>query len=617
MFRKLLTGMLLLNLLIAGTATAQDIQFTGSARPEVALGESFSVTYKVNGQGSNFIGPPFSDFQIISGPNPSTSSVIQSINGRTSMSISSMYTYLLQPMKEGTYDIAPATVTVEGKAYKSNRITIKVVKGSVGQQGQGGSGNRVPSGNAGQVSDNDVFLKAYVTDANPYQGEGIIITYKIFTKVPIAQISITKTSSFPGFWSQNLLKDSDKFNQYTQTIDGEKYIVADIRKIALFPLKSGKMVIDPLELECVAQIKRQTRSRTGDPVFDDFFNDSFFSNSYATVEKTLKSNAVVINAKPLPATDKPSDFSGSVGNFTLNSSIDKTQVNANDPVTLKCTVAGTGNIQLVDHLNVAFPPDFETYDPKITSNINTTSSGISGSQTFEYLMVPRKAGKFVIKPVTFSYFDLTRNKYVTLTSPTYTIDVARGSGGGATVSYSGASQEDIKYIGSDIRHIWNQPLLLEKTGTSFFGSIEYILSLLVPLILFLAFLIFWRKQRERRSNTALMKNIKATKVARKRLRKAYQHLKASQIEEFYIEISQAFWGYLSDKFGIPLSDLSMESVSSAFDRKGVPPEIKTQFIDTLQDTEFARFAPGEKTPMMEKIYNEGIEIISKIEKEVK
>ncbi|HTX88991.1 MAG TPA: BatD family protein, partial [Bacteroidales bacterium] len=580
MFRTLISGGVLLMLLLASPAGAQDVQFTGSARPEVAQGETFSLTYRVNGQAMNFSGPSFPDFQLISGPNPTQSSMIQSVNGRTTVSVSYVYTYLLQAVKEGTFEIQPASVTVENKVYKSNKVTVKVVRNPNGQPAQGYAGGRTQPGQAaGQVSDNDVFLKAYVTNANPYEGEGVIVTYKIFTKVPIAQISISKLSSFPGFWSQNLLKDNEKYNQYTQVIDGEQYIVAEFRKIALFPLKTGKQVIDPLEIECVAQIKRQTRSRTGDPFFDDFFNDSFFSSSYATVEKTLKSNPLVINVKPLPAEGKPADFNGSVGSFNFTSEIDKTHVKADDPVTLKCTVSGSGNIQLVDHLNVSFPPDFETYDPKITSNISTTAAGISGSQTFEYLMIPRKAGHFVIKPVNFSWFDVAKKKYVSASSPPYTIDVDKGAGtASSSVTYSGPGKEDIKYIGSDIRHIRSQPFLLERTGTFFFGSPGYFLYLLIPVVLFAAFLIFWKKQQERRSNTSLMKNLKATKIARKRLKKAHEYLTAGKQEEFYIEISQAFWGYLSDKFGIPQADLSMESVSAAFQKKEVPDETRKQFM---------------------------------------
>jgi hypothetical protein len=602
---------------------AQDIQFTASAKTVVSVGETFALTYTVNGQGVNFRGPSITGFDVISGPNTSTTSSIRAINGRTSMSITLTYTYYLLASREGTFEIPPASVTVEQKQYRSNSVSIKVEKGAGGQTSQGQNpgarqGRSGQQGNSGvQSGANDVFLKAFASNSDPLQGEGIVVTYKIYTKVPINQISIKKLSSFQGFWSQNLLKENEKLNQTTQVIDGEQYVVAEIRKIALFPLKSGRLVIEPLEMECVAQIRRQTRTKTGDPFFDDFFNDSFFSNAYATVDKTLKSNPLVINVKALPTAEKPSDFSGAVGNFTFKTEIDKTHLKTNDAANLKCTVSGQGNIQLIDKMNVSFPPDFETYDPKVSSNINTTAAGISGSQTFEYLIIPRKPGKFTIKPITFSYFDLAKKRYVTLTSPSYNLDVEKGSGESSTVTYSGVSKEDIKYIGSDIRHIKNPPFRLRDTGTFFFGSFFFFLLLVVPIILFILLILFWKKQEVQRSNTMLMKNRKATKVARKRLKKAENFLKSQQQEAFYEEISQALWGYLSDKFSISVAELSVDSVKEALIGKQIREELIQQFIGTLNNTEYARFAPGEKTLIMDKIYNEALDIISKIERELK
>jgi uncharacterized membrane protein len=537
------------------------------------------------------------------------------------MSIASTFTYILRANKEGTFEVPAATVTADNKQYRSNVVVIKVVKNA--GTGQNATPGSEPGKNSGQTSSgiqsgsNDVYLKAFASNANPIQGEGIIVTYKIFTKVPINQININKLSSFEGFWSQNLIKENDKFNQYTQVIEGEKYVVADIRKVALFPLKSGRLVIDPLELECIAQIKRQTKTKTGDPFFDDFFNDSFFNESYASVEKSMKSNPLVINVRPLPTAEKPVDFSGAVGTFTFKTDVDKTKTRTNDAINLKCTITGKGNLQLIDKLLISFPPDFETYDPKITNNISTTGAGVSGSQTFEYLIIPRKAGKFTIKPISFSYFDLEKRKYVTLTSPLYTVEVEKGSGESTSVVYSGAGKEDIKYIGSDIRHIKNQPLSLQQTGTFFFGTTLFFLILLLPVLLFIFLVVFWKKQEVRRSDALLMKNRKATRVAIKRLKKASTFLKGQQKEAFYIEISQALWGYLSDKFGIPLAGLSIDSVNEALVKKDVKEEIIRQFIETLNNTEYARFAPGEKTMIMEKTYREALEIITRIERELR
>jgi uncharacterized membrane protein len=606
-------------LLIATVSFAQEVQFTGSSRPVVGVGETFNLIYSVNAQASNFRGPATTGFDILTGPYTSTSSSIRAVNGRTSMSISYSYTYILRATREGTFEIPGATVTVDNKQYHSNSVTIKVVKNA-------GNGQNTSPGNATgknnnqgngtiQSGSNDVLVKSVVDNTNPYQGEGITLTYKIFFKVQISQPNITKPSSYEGFWSQNLL--NVKLNQYNQTLDGEAYRVADLLKVVLYPLKSGKLVIDPFELECVAQYKRQTKSKTGDPFFDDFFNNSFFNESYANVEKSLKSNAVVVNVKPLPTAEKPVDFSGAVGTFTFKTELDKTRTKTNDAINLKCTITGKGNIQLIDKLNINFPPDFEIYDPKITNNVSTTGTGASGSQTFEYLIIPRKAGQFTIKPIEFSYFDLEKRRYVTLSSPLYTVDVEKGSGENTTVTYSGAGKEDVKYIGSDIRHIKNQSLHTRTSGTFFFGSTLFFVMMFLPVLLLILFIIFWKKQEERRSDTILMKNRKATRIAIKRLKKASAFLKEQKKEDFYIEISQALWGYLSDKFGIPLAELSMDSVHEALVKKNVKDEIIQQFIATLNNTEYARFAPGEKTMIMEKTYQEALEIITRIERELR
>ena len=616
-FRRLLLIVGFLAILAA--VFSQDVTFQGSAKTTVSIGESFTLTYTLNSQGTDFRGPRLNGLDVISGPFTSTSSSIQSVNGRTTMSVHYSFQYILQANREGTFDIPPATITVDRRTITSNLLTIKVVKNGTGQAGtsQGQSyGNSQQQANV-QTNPNDVMLKAYVSNPNPQQGEGISVTYKIFTKVPVSQIMFSKEPSFPGFWSQSLTKEKEKLQQYTQVIDGQQYIVADLRKYTLFPLKSGKLTIEPLELECQAQIKRQSKTRTGDPFFDDFFNDSFFNTSYTPVEKSLRASPLVINVRPLPSTGVPGDFAGAVGSFDFHTELDRTKVKTNEAINLKCVVSGEGNLQLIDKLNVTFPPDFETYDPKVSNDIRSSEKGVSGSQIFEYLIIPRKPGKFNLKPISFSYYDLKKMKYVTLTSPAYTIDVEKGTGEAANVTYTGANHEEIKYIGSDIRHIKNQAFVLSKTGEYFFGSMIFMLWLVIPLLLFFVFILLFRKFSERRSDVVLMKNIRATKVARKRLRKAELYLKEQKQEEFYIEISQALWGYLRDKFSLPVAELSIDTVKQTLINKEISEELIQNFIDTLNNTEYARFAPGEKSVNMERIYNEALAVISRIERELR
>lgn len=609
---------LIFTITVIGNIYAEDVKFYVSAPSTVGSGQQFAVTFTVNAAASNLKAPSFKGFSVLSGPNQSSSSSMQIINGRMSQSVSYSFTYYLQAGNEGNYPISPAKITVDGKTYETESFTIKVVKSSANagnqqqqSQSQQQQGNQQAGGN---ISDKDLFLKASVSNASPYLGEQVIVTYKLYTSVAIAQYSINKLSSNKGFWSEDLTKENEKPKQYKEYLNGKQYIVAEIRKVALFPQESGRLNVEPLEVEVIAQI--QTQRRRTNSIFD-FFDDPF-SSSVQNVKKVLKANNLTINAKPLPSANKPEDFTGAVGNFTFRSDIDKTELKANEAVNLKFTISGRGNIKLIDKLNIVFPTDFETYDPKISDNINTSDNGVSGTKTFDYLIIPRNQGVYTIKPVTFTYFDLNKGKYITLSSPEYTLKVAKGDGKQQNnVALTSVNQEEIKYIGSDIEHIKTKPMKLNNKGEHFFLSDLFFIISVIPLVLFVSALIIRRKHIKLRSNIALLKNRKATKVANKRLKKAKNYLVSKEKDKFYIEISQALWGYISDKFSIPLSDLSMDSVKEALTRQNVADEIISDFIRTLNNCEFARFAPGDESLTMDKIYKEASDIISKTENELK
>jgi len=595
---------------------AEDIKFSASASSTtVGTGQQFSVTFSINtGGGSNFKAPSFKGFSVLSGPNQSSSSSTQIINGSFSQTVSYSYTYYLQAGNEGTYTIGPAYINVGGKTYESNPITIKVVKDNSASQNRSNQGN-----NQGQnqqtasFSDKDIFIRASISNASPYMGEQIIVTYKLYTSVGISQYSINKTPSNKGLWTEDLTKENERPKQYKEYIDGKQYIVAEIKKVAMFPQESGNLTIEPLEVDVIAQIPIQRR-RTN-TIFD-FFDDPFGS-SVQNIKKTIKSNSSVIRVKPLPAAGKPDDFSGAVGNFTFSSNLSKNEVKANDAINLKITVSGRGNIKLIDKFDITFPTDFETYDPKITDNINKSDNGISGTKTFDYLLIPRNQGNFTIKPIKFTYFDLNKGKYVTLTSPEYNIKVDKGDGKASATTLTTVNKEDIKYIGSDIEHIKTKPNKLKPEGQFFFLSKLYFTLLVIPVILFIAALIFRRKHLKLRGNVALLRNKKATKIARNRLKKAQKFLQNNERNNFYNEISQALWGYLSDKFNIPLAELSMESVNQSLQNKLVDTATIEQLISVLNNCEFARFTPESESLNMKKIYNEAIDIIKKIENELK
>lgn len=592
---------------------AQDIRFTASARSTVSVGDQFYVTYSVNAEGSSFKAPSFKGLSVVSGPMPSTSSSVQIMNGQVNQSVQQTYTYIVYASTEGKFTISPASITVGGKQYTSNSLNVEVVKGNASSKPNNGSNQGNQQQGQPGVNAGDIYLRTSASRTNMLQGEQVIVTTKLYTAIPVVQYTLNKLPSYSGFWSYELMKDNEKPKQYTEVVDGKKYTVAEIRKIALYPQKSGKLTIEPLQLDAVVQVPQQKKRRS---FFDDFFDDPF-SNGAVNVKKTLTSNTVTINASTLPEKNKPADFSGVVGNFNLKSVITKNEVKANDAVNVKFTISGNGNLKLIDKLNVVFPPDFEVYDPRVSENISVSSGGVTGSKTFDYLIIPRNQGKYDIKPVSFSYFDNAKNQYVTLTSGEYSLNVLKGDGQSSANIVSSSNQEDIKYIGSDIRFIKTRTYVLEPTGHKFFGTWKYFISLIIPLFLFISIIVFFRRYIKRRQDIAMMKKRKSTKVAIKRLKYASELMKNKRKEEFYEEISKALWGYLSDKFTISLSELSIDMVQLVLKDKNISEDILLQLNSILNDCEFARFAPVDNTDGMKDIYNQAIDIISKIESGLK
>jgi hypothetical protein len=617
---RILKILVLLALLVLSGAKifAQDVEFSAATKNNVQVGEQFRAVFTVNQQVDRFEGPDFEGFNVLSGPNQSTNQSYQFVNGKVAQSFQVSYTYYLQATKEGTFVILPAKVVIGGKTHLSNGMTINVSQGTPAQtpSSQGAQRQAQPSSNQGSPDKTDIFIKASVDKAKPYQGEQVVITYKIYTTVPVSQINISKISSFPGFWSKSLLNDNEPLKQSSETINGKEYVVAELRKIALFAQRSGEIKIEPMELQCVAQVKVEN-SRSRDPFFDSFFNDPFFNRNFQNVELKIESNPLTIDVTPLPSVGKPIDFSGAVGSFTLSSELDRTELKTNEPLNLKITISGKGNLELIDALSASFPPDFETYDPKITNNLSKSTTGISGTRTFEYLIIPRNPGDFEIKSISFSYFDPVKQSYSTLMTPRYNIKVAKGQDEPGGVTYSGISQKNIEFIGSDIRHIKTGIIPLTRVNSFFVSSASFIIWLIVPAIIFIAGIYLWSINKQRNRNIALVRNRKANKVARKNLKLAGEYLGKNNTNAFFEEISRALWGYISNKFNIPLSDLSIDTVYQRLSTKKMSEASISQFTGVLENCEYARFAPGEKSEKMQSVYNEALEVISKIEQELK
>ncbi len=600
---------------------AQDTPtLTVSAKKQVVAGERFQVVFETNADGRNFQAPSFEGFNVVGGPFTSTSSSIQMVNGSVTRSTRNSYTYALQASQEGSYRIGSASLTVNGAKVSSEPFEIKVVADNGSYAASGGSGatsHQEPSNqnnDASKVSSKDLFLRCIPSKKSVYVGEQVVLTYKLYTKVPVASVSLSKMPAYAGFWTKDISDNSGKLKQSSEYVNGIEYTTAEIQTVVIVPQRTGKLTIDPMTMECIAQIRSARSNRRSMDPFDAFFNDPFFNSNVTNVQKELSSQSFDIEVKSFPLNGKPDSFMGAVGNYRFSSTIDKPELGTNEAVTLTMTVSGTGNIELLQLPDPVFPPDFEVYDPKITISTDATPQGITGTKKAEFLAIPRRAGTFTIPPVEFSYFNPNTEVYQTLISEPYELTVRKGKntdeGGGV---YS-PGQEDIKYLGSDVRHIMSDGVQLKPKYTSFFASSTYFAVLTGLLLIFVALLLILKKHAEMAKDTAANRNRKADRVARGRLKNAYQHLKTKDQEKFYVEMSQALWGYIADKLGIERSKLSMETVSASMQSKNMPEELIRQFVDTLNNCEFARFAPGSAEEKMDDLYRRGIDVISKAEK---
>lgn len=586
-----------------------DYSFNVICKRQVMVGEQFNVSYELDGNGKDFVSPNFNDFEVVGGPFSSSSSSVQIINGSVTKSNKTTYSFYLRALKEGTFTIPAATITIDRKKVKSSTMDITVVAGSGNTSYSGSSRN---GGSSQSVDAGDVFLEAVPNKRTAYVGEQIILTYKIYYTISISQLSISKSPSYAGFWTKDITDNNGTLQQSSIIRDGKQYAVATVQEIVLIPQKAGTLTIDPLDINCIAQIRNQrTRQRTNDP-FEDFFGD-VMGSSFTNVKKEIKSQPINIEVKQVPVSGKPESYKGAVGQFTFNSSIDKTEMKSNDAFTLTYTVSGKGNIELLEMPKPVFPPDFEVYDPKITTSTKNNSYGISGTKKAEYVVIPRVSGYFKLSQTIFSYFDPAKGRYVTLPSEEYDINVARSANeGNSGVIYAGG-QEAIKVVGNDIRHIETSANLHKYSGT-LFGTPLYFVIMTALVVIFAGALAAHSKINKFNKNEVLVRNKKATKTARKRLQNAYNYFKDNDQNHFYEEYAQALWGYISDKLNISRSQLSMDTVREMMLCKKVPDDIVNQFIDLLNSCEFARFAPGDPGKKMDELYKKGIEAITKAEK---
>ncbi len=584
-------------------AQADEVTFKASAPQSVVMGEQFRLTFTVNAEGKELKVPAMPDFDVLMGPAQSTSHNTSYINGKVSNETTVTFTYILMPKKEGTFTIEPATVKVKNATYTSNSVSIKVLPPD--KSGKTTS-ERVQESSA-VINDDDFFVRMIVSKRNVTEQEGFLVTFKLYATRPCGLTSM-KFPEFEGFLAQEITLPEHQWVQ--DRYKDRNYFTVDLKQVVLYPQRSGELTIGKGTYDAVIRVSTPQKARS---IFDDFFD------TYREVKKTLTSQPVTINVEPLPS-GKPASFSGAVGDFNMTASINTNTVKTNEAVTVKVKISGNGNLKMIKNPEVQFPNDFDIYDPKVEQNAKTTTAGVTGSKTIEYMAIPRYSGDFEIPAIQFSYFDTKSNTYKTLTSDVFKLHVEKGEEGtGSSLIVSNYSnKEQVKYLGQDIRFLKTKDIhFTNKREDVFFGTFMYAMSYLVPLILFVVFFVVYRKQIRENADLARVRTKKANKIAVRRLKNAGKLMQANQKEAFYDEVLRALWGYLSDKLNIPQAELTKDNVEAELAKYGVDESLTKEFLDILNMCEFARYAPSQASDAMDKLYSMTVDAIGKMENTIK
>jgi len=599
MIKRLLA---LLFVLYSVIAFADQVKFEMSAPNAVEAGKQFRLTFTLNERGSNLRLPSLANFDVLMGPSTSQSTSIQTINGRTTSSVTYSYIYILRAKSEGTFEIRPASIEVDGKVYESNSLNIQVVKGQPQPQAQQQPGSQ---GTTATVGKDDLFIRVALTKRNVYRGEQLIATVKLYAEpnLPIQGFEEVNLPAYEGFYTQDI--DMPQQISFEREVYNDKiYKVGILKKTLLFPQQNGTITIEPFSLTCL--IQQQVRQRS---FFDDFFS------SYRTVRAKITSQPVRINVKDLPP--EPGNFYGGVGNFNIDASLNETDVKTNDAVTLKLTISGNGNIRLIQNPELELPTDFEVYDPRSTDNVRVNNNGMSGTKTIEYLFQPRFEGDYTIPPINFAYFNPSTGQYATRSTPEFQLHVEKGDDEQSTTVVSAIRKEDVQLIGQDIRFIKQGILKLKQKDYTFFGTNGFYSVYGGSALAFLLLFLVYRKKARENANIALMRNKKANSVAKKRLREAAGFMKNNQDEQFYESILKAFWGYLSDKLGIAVAELNRETAVSELNKREIGEDLVNSFVKIIEQCEFARYAPAGGSKARQDLYKQAEEVMSKMERRIK
>lgn len=650
--KRYIKGYFLICLLLAACAGyAQDVVFSAAATAnKMGIQDQIQIQYTIkDAPNLQTLGPKqeiTKNFHIVGGPFQSQGSQVSYVNGKMTQSQSLTVTYVLQPKKKGKLTIPAAVATNDkGETFQSNSVQVEVVDGSLAQQQRqsydpfaddpfaaiqrqrqrmmqqrGQQQQQQPQ--AQEATDvnlvRDLFIKVVVDKSKVYVGEQITASYKLYARLPM-NVNISKLPSLNGFWTQDFDMPGGKITPVEEVVNGQRYQVFTLKKSALFPQQTGTLELDPAEAEGMARIMQKSKQR--DPFFDDPFFNSFFMDdpfadeffgrtSYKDVKVKLKSKPVKIEVMPLPADGKPESFTNAVGNFTVSSSIDKTDISTDDVVNLKLTINGSGNIKLIEAPVLKLPNGLTAYDPIVVDTITGRTTTISGSKTITYSITPRTPGDYNIPSIPFTYFNSQTGKYVTINTTPIKLRVKAGA------NYSADSKRNVAL--TDIHPASTAPLSkLKMNSQPLSRSAGYWAMYALPLLAFIGVIVWKKREDELSKDSVLLRNRRANKVALKRLSTAQSLLQQNKRTPFYEEISKAIWLYLSDKLNIPLSSLSKENVWDALQSKNINRDMQLQIERVIEVCETALYAGVGGSEQMNQTYTDAVAVISKLEESFK
>lgn len=597
------TNLFILAITCMVSVMAQDVSFSVNSPGNVIEGRKFALTFRLkNGQASAPRPPQLDNCELLYGPATSTMSSSTYANGKMTSSTSIDYTYTYLAKSAGKVVVPAVTINSGGNNYSSRQITFQIFpadKESEEDASYSQGGRRpvhvddIDTQTPGPVSDKDLFVRISLSRDKVYEQEAIIATIKVYTKFQISGFLANTQPSFDGFISEELPVNNelqpDHFN-------GQNYYSAELKKAIIYPQKSGKLTINSGKYDVTVVQYRNVSM-------------GFFTTREPVERKIVtQSNSVSINVEALP-TPAPESFNGAVGRYTISSELTPQRLLTNEAANLKLTIKGTGNIKVFSEPKVEFPHGFDEYTPDKEVYARFNGSDMTGSATVNYTIVPQEVGKAVIEPVEFTYFDPSKREYVTLQTERYDVNVGRGANSAAPVQ-----QKEIDTSLNDILHIKSAHAPVIQPGSQVFFSWYYWSVYIVAVVLLIAVIVIYRKKMQLSADVRRMQLVRATKLAKKRFKLASAAMHAHENDKFYEELSKALWGYLSDKLGIPASQLLRDNISQAMSAHGADEDTVKNVIAIIDDCEMARFTPDHSEEEMSGLYDKAVDVVNEMEK---